>query len=634
MTHENPFAPETRENPAGFRTRDFTIEIETRAAGAPEDAPLRIAISSEAGVERYDWRTDELYEEVLDHGAGGVDLSYARDGLPFLLDHNLGRQIGILENVSIDADRVIRGDFRPGNHPDAAWVTADMRDGVRKKVSVGYWPGNNYKQEKRADGTTVRRYRGWSLYEASSVAVPADYTVGVGRSANGRAVVTQDDTRTGDEPKTQEQRMHDNASVAGASPAPDTRAAELAALARDGGMPEKAAEWIVNNTTVEAARTEVLSALRAKAEQRAPISTAAPTVEVGKDRAEDKPWQSPGEFFRAVITTQKNGGNTADVRLMAARNQDTLIGEEGGFAVPMAVANVMLEATLTGGDILSRVTQRPITVGNSYSETVTKEEARTNGSRNGGVRHYWVAENGDYTDSTALTRQVEAKLAKLGALVRLTEEQMQDGPAMESFLNEQVPEELRFGAEAAIWEGDGVAKPLGIISSGALVSQAIEGTQTIANTAGFIWVNAAKMYARMPARMLGGAAWFINAELWSKILTSTAGTGASAPPTFIAPGALPGSPAATLYGRPIIPIEYASTEGTVGDFVFANMSDYLFLSKGGIRQQSSMHVDFIRDRTALKFTWRVNGLPRTRVPVTPFKGSVTQSPYIALAARS
>ena len=627
---ENPFEPETRENPHGFRTRDFTLQIEARDADATTDAPLRIAISSETGVERYDWRTGAIYEEVLDHGKGSVDLSYARDGLPFLLDHSLGRQIGILENLSVDADRVIRGDFRPGNHPDAAWVTADMRDGVRKKVSVGYWPGSNYKEEKRADGSLVRRYRGWSLYEASSVAVPADYTVGVGRSANGRDAEPSDQSRTGATPNTQEPHMHENASVAGQNPAPDTRAVELAVLARDAGMLEKAAEWIVGNTTVDAARSEVLSSLRKAASERAPMQPATPAVMDVKDRATEQPWAEDGaDFFRAVVTAGRGG--TVDPRLRA---QNTGIGEEGGFTVPAAVVNNMLEATMTGGEILSRVSTRPVTTGNSYTETLVKEEARTNGSRNGGVRGYWLAEDGTYIESQAGTRQLDLKLQKLGALVKLTDEQIEDGPAMVSFLNEQVPEELRFVAEQAIWEGTGTGQPLGFANSGALVSVAIEGTQTIANTAGFIWVNAAKMFARMPARMVGSAAWFINQTLWSKILTATAGTGGGSHPMFTPAGRLESAPFGAIYGRPIVPVEYASAEGTIGDFVFANLSDYLLISKGGIKQTTSMHAEFVRDRQLMKFTWRVNGAPRTRVPLTPFKGADTLSPYIALAARS
>ena len=179
----DPFAPATRENPHGTLYRDFTVQVETRADVPDGDQRLQIAISSEASVERYDWMSGERYLEVLDHTAArGPDLTYARDGLPFLLDHDLRKQIGLLEDVRVSADGMVRGLLVQGSHPDAEWVVADMRAGVRKKVSIGYWPGDTYTQEKASKGTVpLRRYTGWTLYESSSVAVPADYDVGVGR---------------------------------------------------------------------------------------------------------------------------------------------------------------------------------------------------------------------------------------------------------------------------------------------------------------------------------------------------------------------------------------------------------------------------------------------------------------------
>lgn len=606
-----------------------------RAEGAAPEYRVRIALSSDKPYRRW------FGDEVLGHGANEVDMSRLRMGAPALTDHtnSVYSIVGRIDNPSLDADGVLRVDvvFDEADD-DAMEIYGKIARGVVRDVSVGYRVNRWQITEGAAGEVDTYRAISWTPMEASFVAVPADGSVGVNREAGGTASVSVPVTRaTAPATPARSATMSDTLTAAGSSAVPQgaTREQELAELAQITGKASDLAGWILSGRPVAEIRAEILAAQRAA---QAPVTPAAspraPEVGAVHDRGEDKPWESPGEFFRAVISTVKNNGHTTDARMLALRNQDTLIGEEGGFAVPMAVSNVLLDATRTGGELLSRVTQRPVTVGNSYSETVVKEEARTNGSRNGSVRHYWIAENGDYIDSTAQTRQVEAKLAKLGALVRLTEEQMQDGPAMESFLNEQVPEELRFGAELAIWEGSGVGQCLGFMNSGALVTQAIEGSQTIANTAGNIWVNAAKMFARMPARMLPGAAWFINAELWSKILTATAGTGASAPPVFIAPGQLPSAPNGALYGKPIIPVEYASAEGTVGDFVFANLADYLFISKGQIRQQASMHVDFIRDRTALKFTWRANGLPRTRVPLTPFKGSATLSPYIALAARS
>lgn len=623
------FAPRDAANPAGTLYRDFAVRVETREDAPDGDTRLAIAISSEAAVERYDWTTGERYLEVLDHTTKGPDLTYARDGLPFCLDHSLRAQIGLLEDVRVDADGVIRGLLREGNHPDAAWAVADMRAGIRRKVSIGYWPGQQYTQEKGAKGAIpTRRYTGWMLYEASTVAVPADYDVGVGRDARGIAPTVSHPPAAGVKPHTQEVKMDEkDTSERGAAPAPDTRAQELAVLANEAGMAERAAQWIVGNVSVAEARREVVAALRERADKGPQISTGAPLATDVKDRAEDKPWE-PAEFFRAVVVAGRGGA--ADVRLRA---QNTQIGEEGGFAVPQPVVNMLLEATLTGGELLSRVTTRPVTTGNSYTETIVKEEARTNGSRNGGVRAFWLAEDGSYTESQAGTRQIDLKLQKLGALVRITDEQAEDGPALLSFVQEQVPEELRFVAEAAVWEGLGAGQPLGFTNGGALITQAIESGQTIANTNTHIWMNAAQMYTRIPTRMLAGAAWFVNQALWSKILTSTAGA-AGSHPMFTPAGRLNDAPFGAIYGLPIVPVEYASAEGTVGDFVLANLADYLLITKGGIRQQSSMHVDFVRDRQVLKFTWRVNGAPRTRTPLTPFKGANTLSPYVALAARS
>ena len=620
----NRFAPRDAGNPNGALYREFTVTLSERAEGDTDDR-LPVAISSEAAVERYDWWKDERYIEVLDHAPGGVDLTYARDGLPFCLDHSLRSQVGLLEDITIDADRVIRGRLRKGNHPDAEWVYADMAAGIRKKVSIGYWPGETYEQTKNADGAPpTRRYKGWMLYEASSVSVPADYDVGVGRSAE--RVAVQDNRVVS--ALTTEKRMADElAPVPGVPAAPDTRAAELAVVAKESGIGERLADWIVSGTTVAEARAEAFKALRAAKPE---TIQATATISVGKDRAEDKPWE-PAEFFRSVITAASSPDKT-DVRL---RSQNTNTGTEGGFAVPAPVVTMLFESQKTGGEILSRVTTRPITVGNTIKESLVKEEARTNGSRNGGLRAYWVAQEGTITESQAKLRELELNVKKVAAAVPVTEEQMEDGPQLISYLQEQVPDEMRFVKELAIWGGSGSGQPLGFTASGALISQAIEATQTIANTSEFIWKNAAKMMTRMNPSQFLRSVFFINPALWADVVTATAGTAANGATTlFTPPGRLEGAPFGAIYGRPIVPVEYASAVGTVGDFVLADLSDYLFAQKGGMKFAQSMHVEFLKDKQTLRFIERVDGQPRTRVPMTPLNGSVTVSPYVALAARS
>lgn len=623
----NRFAPATEQNPVGYVTREVTLAT-TRAK---DDAGrLVIAFSSEAPVERYDWRTGETFLEVLEHGPGTVDLSYAKDGLPFCLDHNLGKMVGLLEDVAIDDDRIGRGWFRQGNHPDAAWVAADMADGIRKKISFGYWPGNDYVQEKRADGVLVRRYRNWTPYEASTVPVPADYDMaGVGRSANGRAGVLEDESRTGATPNTQEQRMHENASVTGQNPAPDTRAAELAVLARDGGMPEKAAEWIVNNTTVEAARSEVLASLRKAAAERATIQTATPAVVTDvKNREEEKPWASFTEFSRAV---KRAADGVLDPRLAAQRGVATGMGigqdSDGGFLVPEQYAQGIVTRAFEGGAILSRVNRIPVS-GNQYHMNLVDETSRATGSRWGGIRGFWMGENDSPTASKPKIRRATLDVTKkLGVLAYVSEEQLEDAPATDAMLTQAFTEEVTFLTEQAIWEGTGAGQPLGITNSSALVTVAAEGGQT-ADT--FNAQNAVKMNARLWSRSQTNAAWFIQQQLLAQLPLMTIGQ----QPVYLPPTGLAGAtPFGTLLGKPVFVVEYASAIGDVGDVILADFSQYALGDKARSAISRSMHVRFVQGEEAFRLVYRVDGLPMWNAALTPFKGSDTVSPFITLAAR-
>lgn len=220
------FARRGEQNPDGFEIRGATATLDRSGDDGSND--ILVAFSSDHPVERYDWRTGETYLEVLSHAPGDVDLSYAKDGMPFCLDHWLSDMVGLATDVVIHADEGIgRCRAREGSHPDAAWVFADMRNGIRKKISFGYWPGDNYEQTKRADGKLVRLYRGWTPFEVSSVPVPADYDkAGVGRDAGGRVGPTEGSPAAAESATNTERDMTQVASVPGAAPALDTQTAE------------------------------------------------------------------------------------------------------------------------------------------------------------------------------------------------------------------------------------------------------------------------------------------------------------------------------------------------------------------------------------------------------------------------
>jgi HK97 family phage major capsid protein len=169
------------------RHRDMDVRVDADAMSTRADGDLRIpiALSSETPVERYDWMSGERFNEVLDHSPDSIDLSYARDGMPFLLNHDTGDQIGIIEDVQLGNDRTLRGLVRFSRSARAQEIKQDIVDGIRKKISVGYRIDPNALEQSRAEGASLptMRAKRWTPLEASSVPIPADYAVGVGRSA-------------------------------------------------------------------------------------------------------------------------------------------------------------------------------------------------------------------------------------------------------------------------------------------------------------------------------------------------------------------------------------------------------------------------------------------------------------------
>ena len=140
-----------------------------------EKRTVEVAFSSEEPVERW------FGEEVLSHAAGAVDLSRLNDGGAVLFNHDWDDQIGVIERAWIDADKRGRALVRFGNGAKATEKFQDVQDGILRHISVGY-SIVNFEEEISGDIRTFTATR-WQPYEISFVTVPADPTVGVGRSA-------------------------------------------------------------------------------------------------------------------------------------------------------------------------------------------------------------------------------------------------------------------------------------------------------------------------------------------------------------------------------------------------------------------------------------------------------------------
>lgn len=626
----------SEQNPRGPLFRDFLMTI-TREDGEPDDAPIRLAISSEAPVLRYDWRSGGLYYEVLDHSPGAVDLSYVRDGIPFCLDHWLAKQIGLGENTRVEPDRKLRCDVIEGYHPDAAWAFKDIRKGVRKKVSVGYDPGDEYVETKgAADDHPTRRYTRWMPFEVSTVTVPADYDVGIGRDARGvaRPVAILPATEAASSAHTGERTMSvDTQAGAGAvapvAPAPvgPTREAALSALATQHKREADLPQWILGNRSVSDVKDMLLDEATTRNAARPVVGASAPQVDVGRTREADQPFESLTAFLRAVKQAA-SGVIAPNLAARAATGMGIGIDSDGGFMVPEQFADGVVTRAFAGGAILSRVKRIPI-AGNQYHMTLIDETARSTGSRWGGVRGYRIGEGAAPTVSKPKTRRATLDVTKkIGVAVWASEEQLQDAPATDAILSDAMSQELIWMLESEIWSGLGVAECLGVGNSGALVTQAKVAAQVAATV---VAGNASDMNARLWTGSHKTAAWYINQMVLGQLPQMTIGN----MPVWLPPTGLVGSsPFGTLLGKPIEVVEYAAALGSVGDINLYDFSQYALGEKPGNGLARSIHVKFLEGEEVFRQIVRADGLPLWNNTLTLADGSTTVSPFITLAARA
>lgn len=254
------------------------------------------------------------------------------------------------------------------------------------------------------------------------------------------------------------------------------------------------------------------------------------------------------------------------------------------------------------------------------------EDSRANGSRWGGVQTFWESEADQISASKPKFKQMELSLKKLTGLCYATDELLQDTSALESVIKEAFAEEFGFKIDDSILNGSGVGQPLGILKGTALVTVPKEVSQTAKITV----ENLIKMWNRLWSRSRANAVWYINQELEPLLYTLQLGD----KPVYIPAGGLSEKPYATLFGRPVMPLEQCSIAGEVGDIILADIGQYLLIDKGGINQASSIHVRFLYDENVFRFIYRVDGQPIWNKALAPYKGSATVSPFVALAKRN
>jgi HK97 family phage major capsid protein/HK97 family phage prohead protease len=387
-----------------------------------DERTVEFSFSSETPVKRW------FGNEVLSHDLKAVDLGRMNDGAPVLFNHDPDRVIGVVERAWIDGEkRRARALVRFSRNSFAEEVLADVRDGVLRNISVGYSIDT---AEERNDNIVITR---WQPHEVSVVSVPADPSVGIGRSLPVEAAAPAATT-----PVPSPTDMEDNTPNleevrALAVEAERSRVASITSLCREHNV-DLTQTLIERGASKEDAMTAVLEEIGKRAKQ--PATPAAPKA------------QPVGTVSADIGLTEKESRSYSFVRAIRAMAYPNDRGayEEASFEREVSAAvEQRMGATARGMLVPDEVLRRDLTVGTgsaagdlvftdarpgSFIELLRNRLALNtlgvtmmtglNGPvaiprQTGAPTAYWVAEKGVPTESNPTVDQVNLTPKTLGA---------------------------------------------------------------------------------------------------------------------------------------------------------------------------------------------------------------------------
>lgn len=454
---------------------------------AVEDRTLEFAFSSETPVERW------FGDEVLSHDAGSADLSRLNDAAPLLWNHNRDDMIGVVEKAWMGADKRGYAKVRFGTSAKADEILSDVRAGIIRNVSFGY--RINEMSEAKRDGKQVFTATRWEPLEISLVSIPADNSVGLGRS---EAEDTREVVIRGIALKEEVQKMENTAPAqpvdvsavrAEAASAERARIDTINKLGARFDNADLARQLVEGGRSIEDARAAFLEAIGAK---QVPVADAK-SGDVDLSEREQREYS----VVRAINAAITGKWDKAGLELEASRELAKQLGRETeGFFMPtnlsMRAAYNVGTATQGGNLVATNL------MASSFIEVLRNKAlmlslgATTMTGLVGNVaiprqtsqtQTYWVAEGTDLTEAEATFDQVTLSPRQIGALSQYSRLALQQTtPDIEAVVRNDLARVMALGIDAAIINGSGAnGQPKGILNQSGIGSVAM-GT----NGGGFV----------------------------------------------------------------------------------------------------------------------------------------------------
>lgn len=299
-----------------------------------------------------------------------------------------------------------------------------------------------------------------------------------------------------------------------------------------------------------------------------------------------------------------------------------MVSGDIGYLVPDEYSAQLFDQTLESSVVLQRCRIEPMT-----SDTKHVAGFSNNGSAAPfGIGGGWASEGSTLSPQTLSYRALNLQAKKLACLIQLSNESISDGAEVDGQVQQAMTGALSWLLDKALLAGSGAGEPLGILASSATIQVDIENGQ-LANT--LVYENLANMLGRLLPSSFANSVWIASPSTVPQLLTLGIAVGLGGTPV---PVLTQNNSGFSLLTRPCIFTEKASTLGSLGDIVLADLSQYVC----GLRQQivleRSSHAGFESDISTYRAKIRADGMPLLAAPYTPANGPSLSS-FVTLKAR-
>lgn len=541
-----------------------------------QDLIVDLSFASETPYERW-WGV-----EVLVCTPEAVRLGRLNDGAPILFNHDWDeiRGVHVANTVRCDSDHVLRGQVKlTGLTDDGAETVALVESGVLTKTSVGYQiykaiekvqsksgqtiereldgqafqkilersikeaPGNISafqraiddkfgKVERIDEATPVYLIVDWEPYENSLVTIPADPTVGVGRTFEPTTTASEPTEPETNSTKQTTEIIMDQATVQehekrGAANALDT-VNQILAMGKQYKCLELAEEAVRSGATVHQFQQKLIETMANK-----PLDTA----EIGLTQKEAQSFS----FMRAINALANPTDRKAQEAAKFEREcSDAFSGKFGraaqGFFVPWEVQkrDLTVGTNTAGGHTVDTILQAQ-----SFIELlrnrmmVRRMGAQVLGGltgniaiprQTGGATAYWVAESGSPTESQQAFDQVTMSPKTVGAFTDISRKLLlQSSIDVENFVRGDLGTVLALAIDLAAISGSGSSnQPTGILSTSG-IGDVAGGTNGLAPT----WANIVELWSDLATANadFGAMGLLTNAKVIGKLMSTLKSSG-------------------------------------------------------------------------------------------------------------